>query len=108
VTPSERETIIELISYLHQKKQYKVDTFHVAVAIMDRYFRSLTSTKREAPIANIMATVSLLLAAKLEQSISPSFNRMINTLPHASRDGVTKPTLILIEFDIIMTLQFDL
>ena len=47
------------------------------------------------------------MAAKLEQPISPSFNRMINLLPDEERKYVTKKQLILLEQDIIQKLGFD-
>lgn len=49
----------------------------------------------------------MLMAAKLEQPISPSFNRMINLLPDEERKYVTKKQLILLEQDIIQKLGFD-
>jgi len=41
-----------------------------------------------------LAVISVLMAAKLEQPISPSFNRMINLLPEEERKYVTKKQLI--------------
>lgn len=54
-----------------------------------------------------LAVISMLMAAKLEQPISPSFNRMINLLPDEERKYVTKKQLILLEQDIIQKLGFD-
>lgn len=54
-----------------------------------------------------LAVISVLMAAKLEQPISPSFNRMINLLPDEERKYVTKKQLILLEQDIIQKLGFD-
>jgi hypothetical protein len=44
-----------------------------------------------------LAVISVLMAAKLEQPISPSFNRMINLLPDEERKYVTKKHLIHLE-----------
>jgi hypothetical protein len=41
-----------------------------------------------------LAVISVLMAAKLEQPISPSFNRMINLLPDEERKYVSKKQLI--------------
>ena len=108
VSAHEREQIIEFISHLHHKKQYKVETFHIAVSIVDRYFSTLISEGRQVPNGNLIATISMLMAAKLEQSVSPSFNRMINLLPEAAREKVTKLSLIDLEFDILTTLEYEL
>lgn len=50
----------------------------------------------------------MLMAAKLEQPISPNFNRMISILPDKFKACVNKKSLIKIEFDILTTLQYDL
>jgi hypothetical protein len=54
-----------------------------------------------------LAVTSVLMAAKLEQPISPSFNRMINLLPENERKHVSKAQLIELEQDIIRQLGFD-
>ena len=33
-----RERIVSMIYFLIKKKEYKVETFYVAVSILDRYF----------------------------------------------------------------------
>jgi len=48
------------------------------------------------------------MAAKLEQSVSPSFNRMVGTLPPLVAEKVTKGDLIDLEFDICQMLEFSL
>lgn len=75
---------------------------------MDRYYSALDATGRRAPCGSLMAAISVLMAAKLEQSISPNFNRMISLMPEAHRSLVKKKSLIDLEFDIIQTLQWDL
>ena len=54
-----------------------------------------------------LATISMLMAAKLEQPISPSFTRMINLLSDEERPNVSKESLIALEFDILHKLNFD-
>jgi hypothetical protein len=73
--------MVDLISFLTHKKKYKNETFHIAVSIVDRYLIALFSNGGEAPDSATLATVAVLMAAKLEQSTSPSFTRMVNTLP---------------------------
>ena len=48
----------------------------------------------------------MLLAAKLEQPMSPSFLRMINLLPEGVRETVTKEKLVALEERIIKELGF--
>lgn len=54
-----------------------------------------------------LAISSLLLAAKLEQPISPSFSKMINLIPEDERKNLTKDILIDLEADILIRLGFD-
>jgi hypothetical protein len=54
-----------------------------------------------------LAVISVLMGAKLEQPISPSFKRMINLLPDYELQHVTKQQLIQLEQDIIIQFGFD-
>jgi hypothetical protein len=54
-----------------------------------------------------LATVSMLVAAKLEQPISPSFSRMISLLSDDEKKNVTKKQLIELEADILVVMGFD-
>ena len=54
-----------------------------------------------------LATVSMLIAAKLEQPISPSFTRMINLLSEDEKKNITKQSLIDLEADILIKMGFD-
>jgi hypothetical protein len=53
-----------LILYLWKCKQYKFDTLCLAVSLMDGYLAKLNT--KTAPNLATIATVSLLLAAKVE------------------------------------------
>jgi hypothetical protein len=98
--------MIVLIQNLHKAKEYKEETLHLAGSIADRYIASIATKNLEAPEIMLMATISLLLAAKLEQPMSPSFQRMISLLPEESRASVTKEKLVVLEETIIKELQF--
>ena len=75
---------------LHTKKEYLDSTFHTAVSIVDRYISALNLHNCEAPESTLLATVALLVAAKLEQPMSPSFNKMLTLLSDKKREVVTK------------------
>ena len=53
------------------------------------------------------ATV-LLIAAKLEQPISPSFNRMLALLPASEQKDITKQKLVDLEEKILISLEFSI
>ena len=61
-------------------KKYKVETLHTAVSLADRYLVKIIGQERNLPCLISLATVCLLMAAKLEENISPSFLRMISIL----------------------------
>ena len=97
-----------LIQNLHKAKDYKEETLHLAGSIADRYLASLSSKNNEVPETVLLATICLLLAAKLEQPMSPSFQRMINLLPEETRSAVTKQRLVEMEETIIKELNFQM
>jgi glycine cleavage system regulatory protein len=80
ITAQDREKIVETLIALHDAKGYKVSTFYCAVGLCDRYLRRRADSERKYHNATI-STFFLLLAAKLEQPITPSFDMMILALP---------------------------
>jgi hypothetical protein len=54
-----------------------------------------------------LATICVLMSAKLEQPISPSFTRMINLLTDEEKKYVSKQSLIDLEALILIKLGFD-
>merc|ERR1712151_966542 len=65
------------------------------------------SKGKKAPNLAMLATTALLMAAKIEQPISPSFNRMINLLPDSQRGRIRNYDLIDLEEKIVFALEFD-
>ena len=97
-TNEDRERLINIIQELNRKKEYKVETLHLAGSIADRYLKIVLSSN-DQPIPNLfaLAATCMLMAAKLEQPISPSFNRMVALLPSHTQKRVTKQDLIKLE-----------
>ena len=54
-----------------------------------------------------LATICVLMSAKLEQPISPSFTRMTNLLTDEEKKYVSKQSLIDLEALILIKLGFD-
>ena len=79
--PIERETMIALIQELHRIKKYCIETFFLACSIADRFLSKLGERQLHAPNLVCLATVSLLLAAKLLEHKRPCFDMMIKILP---------------------------
>jgi hypothetical protein len=55
-----------LLQNLHKAKEYKEETLHLAGSIADRYLQSIAQMGQEAPDIVLLATICLLLGAKLE------------------------------------------
>jgi len=98
---------IQKIFDLHFKKEYKEETLFIAASIFDRYINIIGVGNFNKNLTIHLATISVLMSAKLEQPISPSFTRMINLLAPEEKKNVTKPSLIEIEQDILVKLGFD-
>lgn len=81
---------IQKIFDLHLRKGYKVETLFIAAGIFDRYINMLGPKNFPRPQVLHLATICVLMSAKLEQPISPSFTRMINLLPEDEKKHVTK------------------
>ncbi len=92
---------------MHIKKEYKNETLFVATSIFDRYINSVGASNFPKSQIVCLSTISILLAAKLEQPISPSFTRMISLLTEEEKKLVTKQKLIDLETNILITFGFD-
>lgn len=92
---------------MHELKEYKGETLFVAAAIFDRYLSTIGVLKFKKQHIPLLSTTCVLLAAKLEQPISPSFSRMISILPDEERDFVTKEQIVDLEAHMLITFGFD-
>ena len=88
-------------------KEYKIETYFKAIFIVDQYLSKLAQQGRCPPDLIHLGTVSILMAAKLEQPISPSFNRMIKLLPAKNQKETSKQDLIDLESDIVRVLDWN-
>lgn len=93
--------------YLHDKKEYKQETLFIACSIFDRYLDAIGIANFDQNEMITLATVCVLMSAKLEQPISPNFNRMIALLKSSEAKIVTKPKLIDLEAKILVKFGFD-
>jgi hypothetical protein len=79
------------------KKDYKPETLFIAAGILDRYLYMIGAHNFPKAQMVCLATVCVLMSAKIEQPISPSFNRLIGMLTPEEQKYVTKPGLIELE-----------
>jgi len=108
ITAAQRKRMVILIEDLHRHKGYKIDTLMLAVSVADRYLVNLAVEGQKAPCLVTLGVTCLLMAAKLEQPMHPSFNIMIRLLADTQKLYVTKQALICLEEKIIRALEFSL
>lgn len=72
-----RKHLITLFEDLNAHKNYKEDTLFMATSIADRFLVNLAVRDEPSPCLIKLTVVCTLLAAKLEQPLQPSFNRML-------------------------------
>ena len=104
----ERERLISIVQELHKKKEYKQETLHLAGNLADRFLKITLAQKKPVPNLFALGATVMLMAAKLEQPISPSFNRMLQLLPACEQKKISKQDIIDLEEQILLTLQFAL
>jgi len=72
--------MITVICDVHRLKGYKEETLYIAASLADRYLAILTILEYPSPELIRLAFVCTLLAAKLEEPIQPSYNRMVRLI----------------------------
>lgn len=90
-----------------REKEYKNDTIFMAANIFDRYLMHVGHWNIPVKQVVCLFTISMLLAAKIEQPIQPSYNRMIKLLNKKEKQLVTKDSLIDLEYEILFMFGCD-
>ena len=100
--------MVILIEQLHELKKYKIETLYTAMGLADRYLSKIDSESRNLPCLISLSTVCLLMAAKLEENMAPSFVRMIDIVNEQYSVVLKRQKLLALEEDVIRTLDFNL
>ena len=99
---------ITVIVELHRIKNYKEETLYLACSLTDRYLARLTALNKPSPCLIRLAFVCTLMAAKLEEPMQPSFNRMVRLVAKEWNFTTTRQELIELESEVIRELDWDL
>ena len=108
ITEEVRLYMITVIIEVHRIKKYKEETLYLACNLADRYLALLTILQRPSPCLIRLAFVCILMAAKLEEPIQPSFNRMVRLVASEWNFETTKEEIVEMESQVIRTLDWDL
>ena len=106
ITRKARKQMVLLIEEIHAVKQYKIVTLYLAVSLADRYLVYLAFSEKEMPCLITLAVACLLLAAKIEEPVSPSFTRMIKLIAEFQQVSLEKQEIIDLEENVIILLDF--
>ena len=72
--------MILMIEELNNLKRYKIETLYLAVSLADKCLLYLVAKNKKPPCLIKLAATCTLIAAKLEEPMSPSINRMIKSM----------------------------
>ena len=98
MTADMRIYMLTVIIEVHRVKNYKEETLYLAINLADRFLYSLTVLQQPSPCLIRLSFVCILMAAKLEESIQPSFNRMVRLVESEWNYGTTKGELIELDY----------
>ena len=84
---------------LWEQKTYRMETYFLAVNIFDRILSIKLTQRAPVHVSDLIVytVTSLILAAKQEQPLSPSINRMLKLLSEAELVTATKKAIISFE-----------
>ena len=88
--------------------EYKEETLYMATSLVDRYLALLTILEQPSPCLIRIAFVCVLLAAKHEEPIQPSFNRMVHLIKTEYNFETSKEELVQLERSVITLLDWGL
>ena len=100
--------MIALMQEIHRIKQYTLETLFLACSIIDRFMKKLVEMNSEAPHLVLLGTVGLMIAAKMNEHVMPSFELTIDILPPSLQKKVSEKKMRELEIKILQVLDFDL
>ena len=108
VSEEVRLCMVTVIVEVHHIKEYKEETLYMATSLADRYLALLTILEQPSPCLIRLAFVCVLIAAKFEEPIQPSFNRMVRLIKTQYNFDTSREELVQLEHMIITLLDWDL
>lgn len=103
-----RRSMVLLMEKLHLIKGYRELTLYLAVNIADKYLSTLARKAMPAPEVVTLGAVSLLLAAKLNESMKPNMRNMAILINDTISAKIELKDLVTLEKQILNELEFDL
>lgn len=102
VIPKMRAILIDWINEVHHQFHLVPETFHMCVAIIDRYLQVVKTTSRQH--LQMVGVTALFIASKYEELFPPAIGDFI----YITDDTYTKNQLLDMEIKIMKALDFNL
>ena len=108
ISINDRAYAVQKIFSLHSSKHYGSETLFTAVNIMDRYLTSIGHWNYPRMELCLLATTSIILAAKMDEKYAPSINYTLEFLTDDERKMIDNEAVFDLEAKVLIKLGFDL
>lgn len=75
VTPKMRAVLLDWINEVHNQFSLELETYHMAVSMIDRYLQAFTGTQRR--YLQLVGVSALFMASKYEELMPPEINDFV-------------------------------
>ncbi|KAG5673826.1 hypothetical protein PVAND_003840 [Polypedilum vanderplanki] len=102
VTPKMRSVLLDWISEVHHQFGLEIETFHMAVSIVDRYLQAQQATPRR--YLQLVGVTALFMASKYEELMPPEISDFV----YVTDDTYEKKQILQMEMQMFKTLEYSL
>lgn len=102
VTPKMRSVLLDWISEVHFQFNLEIETYHMAVSMIDRYLQAVSGTPRR--FLQLVGVTCLFMAAKYEEMFPPEINDFV----YVTDDTYSKQQILQMEMKVFSALDFQL
>lgn len=102
VTPKMRSVLLDWLNEVHHQFNLEVETYHMAVSIIDRYLQAIPDTPRK--YLQLVGVTSLFMASKYEEMMPPEISDFV----YVTDDTYVKEQILAMEMKIFAALEFNL
>jgi len=102
VTPKMRSVLLDWINEVHNQFGLELETYHMAVSMIDRYLQAVTDTSRR--FLQLVGITALFMASKYEELMPPDISDFV----YVTDDTYAKEQILKMEKKIFKSLEFQL
>lgn len=102
VTPKMRSVLLDWLNEVHHQFNLEVETYHMAVSIIDRYLQTVPDTPRK--YLQLVGVTALFMASKYEEMMPPEISDFV----YVTDDTYVKEQILAMEMKIFSVLEFNL